>query len=404
LKFGNSNCRITTKLLLLDLLTSCMVTWEDFFKDLRRIGIVQNLKWKSLTELAEDLDDYKDFSNEIRDMNACISYLLDSIEFDMELSERTDRRWKRFRFEVETLKDALSNTADDFANKADLALQHFLTKSAQTQSESSMGLTVIAAIFLPLGLASSILSMSTHVSKIGDIWYDWIGLWFVMGFICASTFLLWRIIRETMEGKDTLLLNALLSMSKFTQLLFFFPFFAVVSTSFAIGMFHSKQVAAAVLKIGLPSAIGFSVFIMVLTRIGKITRYFWHGIVLFGRDYYRVMRETARATKSSPQSQTAEESRKMTGQLFLISCAANPTMRQRMVNNPSFLLGLLAGTLGYENEGKELCVDKIRNDLREIAAGHQDIEDLMADACDPLQILEGIHLVEGQTQPGLRMS
>ena len=46
----------------------------------------------------------------------------------------------------------------------------------ENQTLAVNGLTVLAPIFLPISLASSLLSMSTRVVDLGALWYDYFGL------------------------------------------------------------------------------------------------------------------------------------------------------------------------------------------------------------------------------------
>jgi hypothetical protein len=127
-----------------------------------------------LSELTNDISIYEGFSTKTRDLNACLSYLLESIESSIyiQADKVKHKRRNNLRFEVECLSRAMNNNADNLVERSNSALQNFLVKVNQKQAENTKGLTVFAAIFLPISLARSLLSMSTHAVDLGSLWYD----------------------------------------------------------------------------------------------------------------------------------------------------------------------------------------------------------------------------------------
>lgn len=58
----------------------------------------------------------------------------------------------------------------------------------ERQADSVKRLTLLAAIFLPLSLASSLLSMGSRAKELGLLWYDYIGLCAVLFFVVITVY------------------------------------------------------------------------------------------------------------------------------------------------------------------------------------------------------------------------
>ncbi|RYP54766.1 hypothetical protein DL768_000494 [Monosporascus sp. mg162] len=79
-------------------------------------------------------------------------------------------RLETIRLEFECKLEALTGRIDDIISELDSELTLRSTISDETQTESVKRLTTLAAIFLPLSLASGLLSMGTRTSELGLLW------------------------------------------------------------------------------------------------------------------------------------------------------------------------------------------------------------------------------------------
>jgi hypothetical protein len=164
-----------------------------------------------------------------------------------------------------------------------------------TQSYRSYWLTTLAAIFLPLSLATSILSMQTRVAELHSLLFDFFGIAFMIGsfvVICGpairflmlkwSSFKMWltSLVDQAMDeaarrdeaaGKDFSLkkANALMRRLKHIAKSPLYILWALILASFLVGMSRDARLGLEVLGYELVAilSIGALAIMMVMARI-----------------------------------------------------------------------------------------------------------------------------------------
>ena len=126
-----------------------------------------------------------------------------------------------------------------------------IADSTASQATSLKRLTIIAIVFQPLSLASLFLAMTQSVQEIGELWFDWLGLWLTMGFVVALVYSVWKskdhLIARPIAGE---LISEPLQAVKNFVFPWPIPFFCIIVVSFWIGRLDSLHKVPEALKWG----------------------------------------------------------------------------------------------------------------------------------------------------------
>ena len=276
-----------------------MELWETFLQRLTTSRALPNPNPIGLIEYEKDLAFVLEFSSVVRDLCSCVSYLTSSIALDLSAEEaECPGEWDHLLLELQTSEAVLQNSVQQLLDVARPKFDMAVADSTASQATSLKRLTVIAVIFLPLSLASTLLAMTESVQTIGEHWFDWLGLWLTMGFVVALVYLLWKSI-DHLIARPVVGEMALESLEDVRN--FFFPWpipiFCVIIVSVWIGMFHSLYTVAETLKWGfvaVASLVAMRLLLPILPCIFSIFRYGLHKsrgkrrlyYLLIGREIY----------------------------------------------------------------------------------------------------------------------
>ena len=244
----------------------------------------------------------------IRNLDLAIRYTLRAASSSIAVEESITRRSldtieSELTFKVQSLGNRIQDMISEIEKNS--GVRRSIAQENQTLAVNR--LTVLAAIFLPISLASSLLSMSTRVVDLGVLWYDYFGI--------ASTLIFFvYIIYGIMRGKDDLqqvaatklaeLLDRMGRSSNFGRWLAnvasnlmsliaeeaIFPSLrrgpfwanvpllvglsAMITASFWVGMIIDYQYGLKVLWIGVVSMIAFSILVWVGILVYRV----WGGV------------------------------------------------------------------------------------------------------------------------------
>ena len=123
--------------------------------------------------------------------------------------------------------------------------------SSASQATSLKRLTIIAVVFLPLSLASSLLAMTESVQAVGEHWFDCLGLWLTMGFVVARVYALWRRI-DYLQARPLagIFISQFLGNLQSLILPWLVPLFCVIVVSSWVPMLDGLQTVLEALKWG----------------------------------------------------------------------------------------------------------------------------------------------------------
>lgn len=134
----------------------------------------------------------------MRNLDACLVFLLSSVEAalkDLSVSQQRSNEsqlrishWHRFSVASASLAAEMRSQADDLVQRSNREMAFFVANINEKQANSGRRLTMIAAVFLPLSLSSSLLAMTTPAADVGALWYDWAELCVVMGVLVLAVY------------------------------------------------------------------------------------------------------------------------------------------------------------------------------------------------------------------------
>jgi hypothetical protein len=218
-----------------------------------------------------------------RDIGLLFNFTTDALLLTLKENDLVSRnKLLSIRIESHAKLQRLQHRIDDLTSNfnSTLEVKEMLVEESHTQSVKR--LTLIAAIFLPLGLASSLLSMQTRVIDLGVLWYDYFGICFLLFFVGVHIYQAargWDIIESIRVTQTAVFLDLFknhISRRQYKVLRSIFAsivqprfngtkwlilrnllhngFFAALVLSFCVGMFKSLNLAW---KIAAYSAAGW---------------------------------------------------------------------------------------------------------------------------------------------------
>ena len=279
LKSANKNRELLVKLTILDLLRSSMPLWESFLA-----GLTGSYPWphtKPLAGYERDLTHAIKFSAQIRDLGTCLSFLMTSIKYHIGENSPMASQWDRLSLELRISDEVLRNLVQRLVDIVRPRFDFAIANSNESQAISLRRLTIIASIFLPLSLASTLMAMTNSVSKLGELWFEWVGLWLTIGFIIATSYLFWKWVDYLKAQPFTgQYLNKSLEVLRSHLLPWLLLFLGIIVASFLVGIFDSLHKVRDALKYGViafASLIAIRLIIYCAFKIGSFGLGKWHG-------------------------------------------------------------------------------------------------------------------------------
>ncbi|KAK7425563.1 hypothetical protein QQZ08_008004 [Neonectria magnoliae] len=123
-----------------------------------------------------------------------LQYTYSSLLAAVEGKEDVDiQRLKAIGLEIDAKLEVVKIRLQHWRSQIDRMVNISSARTDEMQAESVKRLTLLAAIFLPISLASSLLSMSVRATDLGDLWYDYFGLASISMFLVALIYLCLRV-------------------------------------------------------------------------------------------------------------------------------------------------------------------------------------------------------------------
>lgn len=176
----SGNVHIGGRLLFLDLCAAEVTYWLEFLTAIRDVDIGRRPTWGYTSGLQKILpEDFKRlvvFARFVRDLLICQRAAIESLDADWAPPPDKAGKLKSLLFIEHHRQNALDTLVRDLNNDAKRQLEEIECETNATSERSLKRLTIMAGLFLPLSLASAILSMTTRVRALGAILWDWFGL------------------------------------------------------------------------------------------------------------------------------------------------------------------------------------------------------------------------------------
>ncbi|KAF7508725.1 hypothetical protein GJ744_008972 [Endocarpon pusillum] len=290
----DGNVVLGCKLVTLDLLRANIESWADFLENVRREGMdADHIPY--IHDVQYDRRHVSQFARIVRDIGEALEFTISAIEReityttskgnprDFDKPIKRESRLLAIQLESRTKMRVIKHLIEDIQSNADRQMDLLSSNTNQVQSASLKRLTLVASIFLPLSLGSSLLSMTTRAANLGPLWYDYFGICITIGFIVLTTYRIFRFNQRVWshpkmirclrhvrdEWRDTRKKNP----SSTTPVLIFnlvsktthymlYVFCAVMTASFLVGMFKNIETGLRTLAYGLPATVFYTVLLL----------------------------------------------------------------------------------------------------------------------------------------------
>ena len=193
--------QLGAKLASLDMLRATAECWCKFLTSIRKQSITTDFVPDSF-QLKHDMQHVREFTQIVRDIGEATEATLTSIADFHEIAPDRCRRFHiivhETRWKLSAMKDVIKDVQSFYDN-----LMHFQDSTRSIAQASSLKrLTILASIFLPVSLASSLLSMNTRAATLGVLWYDFFGMSVSVGFIMYVVYLVFRKVTKLSMNRD----------------------------------------------------------------------------------------------------------------------------------------------------------------------------------------------------------
>jgi hypothetical protein len=299
------------QMVVLDLLRAVIECWIVFVTE----TLLQTLPYileQDTRSRAYNTDALNSISKISRDIGLLSQASMDSALLALKDDDLTSRnKLRAIRVESNARLQRLQHRIDDLIVNFETVSAMKKTLVEEVQTQSIKRLTTLAAIFLPLGLASSLLSMQTRVIDLGILWYDYFGICFLLFFVGVNFYQFLRFhdlfyavratqtaalvdaVRRRTPRNAYRIIHSIITMSidlrssgsswNVFQILLNNGFLLALVSSFCVGMFKSLNLAG---KIAAYSAASWATLSLLLS------------FFLLCVNFYKIISPRARKTGS----------------------------------------------------------------------------------------------------------
>lgn len=178
----------TSMLIMLDLFRAVIECWIVHIEHLR-VALLRQTTATTEDEMGDwDQGQNKDWSSYMhsipRDLGLCIDYVYSRLieagafqEGDGPSASAPSgtRTLRLIKLDTDARMTSLVNALGEITDTMDRQFQNRAWRLQEQQQQSVAQLALLAAVFLPISLAASLLSMSTRAADLGPLWYDYFG-------------------------------------------------------------------------------------------------------------------------------------------------------------------------------------------------------------------------------------
>ena len=205
-------------LVVVEILIGVACSYQRFFRD-----AIDNQKTSlrtiSYVEYKEDLVKLQSMREDVEEFHCMLDSVLDLAELlleeqglnlgaaessdirqndtDQNTANRQRKDWHVTKKHAQIYMSNTRRAIDSLISKVRLGLEFEEKLEASEQSRSIRRLSIVAALFLPLNLAASMLGMQSRAKDLSMIWFDFCGLCLIVGLACF-VFLDLRLIWEAL--------------------------------------------------------------------------------------------------------------------------------------------------------------------------------------------------------------
>ena len=193
--------QVGAKLVSLDMLRATIECWWDFLASIRRQSMASDFE-PDWYQLQHDKQHVRGFAQMVRDIGRALEATLVSIAEFHEIAPDRRRQHGMIVHETRSKLSALNDVIQDVQSYYDNLVHVQDSTQNIAQAATLKRLTVFAAVFLPISLASSLLGMSSRAAALGLLWYDFFGISVTLGFIMYTVYMVTRKISKLWVSKN----------------------------------------------------------------------------------------------------------------------------------------------------------------------------------------------------------
>ena len=222
------------QLVVLDLLRAASECWMVFLFQIFRKSKVHTTEMDTRSRLY-NISAFKVLSKATRDLDLAIQYTLGVAMLPLEDQDIVVKSELRsIEVEINAKTQCMKNKVDNFLASLESVSEVKKTLVGEGQALGVNRLTILAAMFLPLSLSSSLLSMNNRAAALGLLWYDYVGLCSMLIFCVFLAYHYMRIKDILRVTQATITAKTLDRVKQNTRLLWKVLYFWVnfISTSF----------------------------------------------------------------------------------------------------------------------------------------------------------------------------
>ena len=245
------------------------LTYIDINYATERYELLDPHRISFTTSVLKELTSWTSFCDYLRNLSLAttdlVSHAIDIIEESIEEDIIARQAFRSKRAEIRAECSALAKLSSSMVERFESRLKFFELFRNVQGSGSIWLLTLLAFIFLPLSLASSVLSMQTRFAELHFLLYDFCGVLMIIGSLTVLIFLGLKltvvIIDQLTKLKVTnsrvlRMMNLMYLPAATVIALLVFSLWALIFTSFIVGMIKDVSLGLKILGYGCAAYLG----------------------------------------------------------------------------------------------------------------------------------------------------
>lgn len=231
-----------------------------------------------LAEITRDICFYEEVKERVAEVAGAVDAVVESLKILL-VDTANYRDFQCIAIELQSTCTDLKRTIATLSTKLEDHLRLFELSRGMHEAQNVRLLSILASIFLPLSLASGLLSMQTRFSDLHYLIYDFFGVLVLLGTIVAVillalTFYLWwqRLLAQL--DRNRMFRKNVRPIANF----FFFCFlvfgWGLLISSFLIGMIKDVGLGLTILGYGASAAVGVGVLVLIIPTGIAVVFYF----------------------------------------------------------------------------------------------------------------------------------
>ncbi|KAH8717047.1 hypothetical protein GQ44DRAFT_624219 [Phaeosphaeriaceae sp. PMI808] len=221
-----------------------------------------NLTARMLAEITRDAYFYEEVSERVSNLAGAIDALVESLKLQPMNTDET-RQFQSLAVDLQSTCTDLKRIMATLSATLENHLRLFELSRGIQDAQKVRLLSILASIFLPLSLATGLLSMQTRFANLHYLIYDFFGVLVLLGsiviviLIMLKTYLWWKELLLQLR-RNSLFRKHIIPKSYIAFVCFFLLMWALFLSSFLVGMIRDVDLGLKILSYGVAAAVAVS--------------------------------------------------------------------------------------------------------------------------------------------------